>query len=1063
MLRFFILFKKNGNAIAEKTQTATNGCSGFSAGTECNGGKPWERNMPATVKMGLSPIIPRRFLCALSVPSPKPPSFKFFATLPCPPKFSRLGARQSTNKPPLHNSSNPKGAEFLRLARLCRNTKHLEPLMSLLIVKGLIEDESSVGEFDWSCFYVGAPDVALSAFRRIEKPSVVLQNLMVRCLCNCGLYEDVMFLYLSCRASGLPSDDFTFPFVIKACSALNALRIGKEVHCVVLRTGFEKNLVIQTALVDFYAKSGCMGTARTLIDRIPQPDMVCWNALIAGYSSNGLDEEAFVVFRQILVMGLKPNVSTFASIIPVCARLGCLDIGKCLHGFAAKSGYFSNDFLVPALISMYAGDVNLSTARSLFDSLLEKNVTVWNAMISAYTQRQNTFEAFEMFQQMIRAGLQPNLVTFVSIIPSCENSNSLWVGESLHACVIKHGSEAQLPVLTALVSMYSKLGDVNSAIFLFYQMPNRNLLLWNSMISGHVLNGQWDASLATFREMQFAGCNPDAVSIVNILSACSKLEAVFLGKSAHAVSVRKGIDSNLNVTNALLAFYSDCHQLSSSFQLFNAMAGRNAVSWNTLISGCVNIGDVEKAAVIFHLMQKEGPELDLVTLISILPIFNENKNLVQGRALHGFAMKTGFDSDVSLVNALISMYCYCGDLEGGRSLFEIMPQRSVVSWNALITGFRYHNLRHEALILFNRMIKEDQRPNYVTLLNLLPLCCNQLQGKSIHAFIVRTGVAKEIPLVSSLIFMYARFENLNSCLLLFHMGKRGDISLWNAVMSVHVQSKNAKKAVAFFCDLLQLGLQPDKITALSLISACVQLNSINLTHSVLSYLIRKGFDKYMAVCNALIDLYSRGGHILNAKKLFDGLVEKDAISFSVMINGYGLHGDAEAALDLLSQMELSGMRPGDVIYLNILSACSHSGLVEKGRTVFNSMVEQGISPKIEHYACMVDLLGRIGHLNEAYDIVKGLACKPSVSMLQSLLGGCRIHGNVELGERIGEMLFEMDPKNSRSYVMLYNIYAAAGRWTDANKVRSDMERRQLIKLPGFSLLVENELQDEALS
>ena len=189
-----------------------------------------------------------------------------------------------------------------------------------------------------------------------------------------------------------------------------------------------------------------------------------------------------------------------------------------------------------------------------------------------------------------------------------------------------------------------------------------------------------------------------------------------------------------------------------------------------------------------------------------------------------------------------------------------------------------------------------------------------MQGKSIHAFAVRTGVAKETPLVSSLIFMYARFENINLCLLAFQMGKKGDISLWNAIMSVHVQTKNAIKAVAFFCDLLQLGLQPDKITVLSLISACVQINSINLTHSVLAYLIRMGIDRYVVICNALVDLCARCGYILKAEKLFDGLVEKDAVSWSVMINGYGLHGDGEAALDLLSQMELSGMRPDDVIY-----------------------------------------------------------------------------------------------------------------------------------------------------
>ncbi|KAK7853468.1 pentatricopeptide repeat-containing protein [Quercus suber] len=180
---------------------------------------------------------------------------------------------------------------------------------------------------------------------------------------------------------------------------------------------------------------------------------------------------------------------------------------------------------------MYAIDMDLSAARSVFDFILEKNVTIWNAMISAYTQRQNNFEAFEMFRQKIRAGLQPNLVTFVSIIPSCENSNSLWFGESLHACVIKHGSGYQHPMLTALMS-------------------NRNLLSWNSMVSGYVHNGQWYASLATFREMQLARCNPDAVSIVSVLSACSKLQAVLLGKSARAFSVRKQLASDLKVTNA---------------------------------------------------------------------------------------------------------------------------------------------------------------------------------------------------------------------------------------------------------------------------------------------------------------------------------------------------------------------------------------------------------------------------------------------------------------------------------------------------------------------------------
>ncbi|RVW55399.1 Pentatricopeptide repeat-containing protein, mitochondrial [Vitis vinifera] len=938
---------------------------------------------------------------------PTPPLFRFSFAFPFT-NLSSFSNKQFIKNTSKHNSSNPKVTSFLRLFDLCRNIENLKPLGSVLIVRDLMRDEYVVAEFIISCFHLGAPELALSAFEAIEKPSVFLQNLMIRRLCDHGLFEDVLCVYLKCRVLGCPSDDFTFPFVIKACSALGAVWIAEGVHCIVLRTGFEENLVIQTALVDFYAKTGRMVKARLVLDKISQPDLVTWNALISGYSLNGFDKEVFEVLRQILEMGLKPNVSTFASIIPLCTRMKCLDIGKSIHGFVVKSGFSSDEFLTPALISMYAGGGNLFIARDLFDSAAEKNVVIWNSMISAYAQNQKSSEAFKMFQQMLKANMQPNVVTFVSIIPCCENSANFWYGKSLHAHVMKYRLDSQLSVATALLSMYAKLGDLNSADFIFYQMPRRNLLSWNSMISGYGHNGLWEASMDAFCDMQFEGFDPDAISIVNILSACSKLEAILLGKAAHAFSFRKEFDSILNISNALLAFYSDCGKLSSSFKLFQKMPLRNAISWNTLISGCVHNGDTKKAVALLHKMQQEKMELDLVTLISIIPICRVAENLIQGMTLHGYAIKTGFACDVSLVNALISMYFNCGDINAGKFLFEVMPWRSIVSWNALITGYRFHYLQNEVMASFCQMIGEGQKPNYVTLLNLLPSCRTLLQGKSIHAFAVRTGVIVETPIITSLISMYARFENINSFIFLFEMGGKEDIALWNAIMSVYVQTKNAKESVTFFF-----------------------------------------------ISNALIDLFARCGNISIAKKIFEGLSSKDAVSWSTMINGYGLHGDSEAALALLSQMRLSGMKPDGITYASVLSACSHGGFIDQGWMIFNSMVEEGVPRRMEHYACMVDLLGRTGQLNEAYDFVEKLPCKPSVSLLESLLAACIIHGNVKLGEKICSLLFELDPKNSGSYVMLYNIYAAAGRWMDANRVRSDMEERQLRKIPGFSLVEGN--------
>ncbi|KAF5736140.1 pentatricopeptide repeat-containing protein [Tripterygium wilfordii] len=997
---------------------------------------------------------PWRFLSHFSLRHLSPSLFRFSNYFS---SRSEVPLIKDITNPSIHLSAgNSASLGFSRSLKMCNNVRDLNPLKCLLIVLGLIKNELLLGEFISSSFRLGAPDIALSVFRTIDKPSLFLGNLIFRGLSNRGLYDELLNVYIGCRFAGCPSDDFTFPFVIKACSALGAFGVGKAIHGFALRTGFDRNVVIQTALIDLYGKRGHTATARAIVDEIPQPDLVSWNALIAGYSLNGLDQEALEVLRHIFEAGLKPNLSTLASIIPVCTRLGCVSIGKSLHGYAVRLGYFLNEFLAPALISMYAGYVELSTSRKLFDSLLEKkNVNVWNAMIWAYVYGCWPFKAFEMFQQMLQAGVQPNPITFVSILPSCELHNSIFYGESLHAFVVKHGVENQLSVQTALVSVYSKLGDVSAAEFLFDGMHCRILLSWNAMLSGYSQNGQWHSCWAIFCEMLFAGCNPDAISIVSVLSACSKMEAVLPGESVHAFSVRRGIDLDLNVSNALLAFYSACHEISSCFMLFQQMTSKDVVSWNTLISGCIHSGEPERVLPLLHQMQNDVMKMDLVTLITILPTCGGSDNLKQGMVMHCYAIKTGYASDVSLANALISMYCKCGDLDSGRSLFEVMPERSVVSWNALITGFRYNNQPNKTMLFFSQMIKEDEKPDSVTLLNILPVCHTQSQGKSMHAFAVRAGILRDTPLFTSLMVMYARFQNMKSCIVLFEVGKKEGVSLWNAFISLLVQMENAEKAVATFRDLLQMGLKRDSITYLSLIAACVQLNDLNLADSVLAHVIREGFEKDLAVSNAFVNLYARCGSILKAERMFECLLSKDAVSWSVMINSYGLHGDCEAALELFSQMQISGVRPNGITFLSLLSACSHAGLVDQGRVVFNSMEKHGISPSLEHYACIVDLLGRTGHLNEAYETVKRLPCNPSVSLLESLLGACRNYGNIELGEKVAYMLFDMDSENPVPYVMLHNIYAAAGRWIDADNIRSYLEGRQLKKPPGFSLVSRN--------
>ncbi|KAL3646279.1 hypothetical protein CASFOL_011459 [Castilleja foliolosa] len=943
---------------------------------------------------------------------------------------------------------------FLSILPLCRKPQHLKALNSLLITHGLINHQTLIKHFINQCCHLGFPDLSLIAFKSFSKPNLDTQNLILRSLSDNGSFENVILVYKKCLISGVSSDNYTYPFVLKSCAALHDAWFGKMVHCVVLKTGFGYNVVVKTAVLDFYSKIGEMGNARKVIDEMPQPDLVAWNALISGYSFNGFDYEVLEVFHDMVVTGLKPNSSTFASVLPVCSRVGDnILIVFSLHGLAYKLGCNRDETLAPALISIYANCGDLLSAREIFDSSTGKNVAIWNSIISAYARNLESENAVAIFKTMLTNEMKPNMVTFVSLIPSSENLGSVLHIESLHSCVVKFGFEKDVSVITALLSVYSKLGNMNSAEFLFNNARVKNILIWNSMVSAYAGHGFSERSLNTFHLMQKYGFSPDEITIISLLSSFSKSKDTVLGKSAHAFSIKKEIDLNINLSNALLAFYCECYELVYSFRIFDRMAIKNIISWNTIISGCVDNGESEQAMLLFNHMRRKGVNFDSVTLISILPSFNDYENPILGTAVHSLAIKTAISSDISLANALISTYINCGELEEARFLFNDMPSKSVVSWNAILTGYRYCNLHEETIELFNDMIRDDRKPNYVTLLNVLPACDAVSQGKSIHAYIIRNLIPLETPLLTSLMIMYSRFEILTSCMKLFRIGDKTSISLWNTVISAHLFTKTGFMALLFFSEMLREKLEPDFITILNVVSACAHIKNLNISDSVLAYVSRKGFDSDIAIDNALIDMYAKCGSINTAKNIFDVLVRKDTISFSVMINGYGLHGDGVAALSLYSQMRLLGLKPDKVTYMSVLSACSHAGYVEQGKMVFESMFCDGIMPGMEHYACIVDLLSRTGKLNEAYEIVKLiLPDKRCENILGSLLGGCLSHGDYRLGEEIGRFVLEMKPRDSKLYVVLHNIYASTGKWVEANNVRVVMEQNKLNKDPGISLV-----------
>eukprot|EP01018_Ginkgo_biloba_P030326 Gb_08619 [translate_table: standard] len=542
---------------------------------------------------------------------------------------------------------------------------------------------------------------------------------------------------------------------------------------------------------------------------------------------------------------------------------------------------------------------------------------------------------------------------YAPLLQACANFNALEEGKQLHAHMLATGIEQNVYIETKLVNMYAMCGSFVDARLVFDKIKIRNIFAWNGMIRGYVIHGHYKEALTLYDQMQKAGMQADNYTFPFVLKACADLADLQQGKDIHDYIIRSGLESDVYVSNALVAMYGKCGNIDDARQVFDRMPGRDLVSWTTLLSGYAQNGQANEALKLFRQMWLAGVKPNSVTTASVLPACGNLVTLQQGKEIHGYIIKSGFESDIFVASALVDMYAKCGSIEFARLVFDKMSQRNVVSWNGMISGYIQNGHANEALRLFHQMQLSGLKPNWVTIASILP--------------------------------------------------------------------------------------------------ACARLTALHQGNEIHDYIIRNGFGSVILVGNALIDMYAKCGSIEFACHVFDRMSERDAVSWTAMIAAYGMHGHGDDALRIFYQMQHAGLKPDPITFVGVLSACSHAGLLDEGLHYFEIMSrDYCITPRVEHYACIVDLLGRAGRLLEAREIIKKMPFDPGAVVWGGLLSACRIHHNVELGEHVAELLFELEPENPGNYALLSNIYAEAGRWDDVAKVRRMMKNRGLKKRPGCS-------------
>jgi len=738
--------------------------------------------------------------------------------------------------------------------------------------------------------------------------------------------------------------------------------------------------------------------------------------------------------------------------------------GVCLHTFIIKTGIEFDILLMNNLLNIYAKCQSLEDAHKVFDKMSVRDVISWNTIVSAYSKYGHGVDALNFFCRMRRDGTIPNQFTFSSVIRACARLGIREKGKQIQAHVIITGFEHDIYVGSALVDMYVKNWNIDDARQVFDKMPMRDVIAFNTMISGYAQQGNSEDALQLFDQLKWVSISPDRITYASVLNALFTPEALERGRQVHAHIIKFGFESNTFVGTSLASMYAKCGGIEAARNVFYNMTEFDIVAWTIMITGYAQASYGWEALGLFTQMLQADMKPDPITFASALSACTNSEFLAWGKQLHAILMKSGYEEDFSIQCALVTAYSKCLNIVDACKVFDrIHCKQDIISWTTMLSGYVHNGCCEEALKLFSQMQKTGLKPDNVTIVSILSACTEQRvikQGKQVHAHILKTGLEVDVSVGTTLLTMYADCRSTDDAQKVFSKMLLRDFVSWSAMIAGYAQQGFGEEALKLFCQMQQAGVKPNQFIFASVLMACTSLASLQQGKSVHGHIVKFGLLFDVFIGSALIDMYAKCGSIEYAKLVFDKMSQVDTVLWNSMIAGYCHHGHGSEALELFKQMQHEGIHPDHITFVSVLSAFSHVGLVDDGCYCFDSMSrEHGITPRMEHYACMVDLLGRAGLLKEAVNFIKVMPFKPGTVVLRALLGACRIYGNTELGKHVAECLLENNPEDTATYVLLSNIYAAAGSWDEAVKVRRKMKDKGLTKDPGSSWIeVKNRVQ-----
>ncbi|XP_023552977.1 pentatricopeptide repeat-containing protein At4g13650-like [Cucurbita pepo subsp. pepo] len=760
--------------------------------------------------------------------------------------------------------------------------------------------------------------------------------------------------------------------------------------------------------------------------------------------------QRFLSFSYDFPVG-RNNPQTIAAALSLSENVKSFIFGAQIHGHICKLGFTYDTFSMNNLVKMYCKCGFLCEGLKVFEEMPLRNVVSWSLIISGAAENGEFEVCLETFLDMMRVGLVPNEFTLGSVMKACADIGACRFGSSVHCLSWKLGIEQNVFVGGSTLSMYARLGDITSAKLVFEWMDKVDVGCWNAMIGGYTNCGHGLEALSAVSLLVSKGIKMDKFTIVSAIKACSIIQDLDSGKELHGFILRHRLTST-EPMNALMDMYFINGRKNSALKTFNSMQSRDIISWNTVFGGFSDENDAKEIVNLFGKFMLEGMKPNHITFSSLFRVCGVLLDCKLGFQFFSLAVHLGFLYESSVVSSMLSMFAQCGLMEMVLSVFDSLVFKPISAWNQLILAYSLNSFDMEALRTFSSLGVEANEYTYSIIIETACKSENPWLCRQLHCASLKAGFGSNRYVSCSLMKCYIIIGFLESSFEIFNELESVDMATWGAVISALVHQNHTYEAFMFLNVLMESDEKPDEFILSSILNGCSSSAAYHQTKAIHSLAEKMGFGLHVHVASAIIDAYAKCGDIGSAQRAFEKSGESnDIIVYNSMIMAYAHHGLAWQAIQVFEKIRNANLQPSQATFVSVISACAHVGLIEQGRSLFRTMKsEYNITPSRDNYGCLVDMLSRNGFLYDARYVIESMPFSPWPAILRSLLSGCRIYGNRELGRWTAEKLLSLAPQNDAAFVLLSKVYTEGNSWEDAAKIRKGMTDREVLKDPGYS-------------